>query len=91
MEPCKIDIKGPAHLIVTISENEYDRWAFNDLVDHIFGHNIATQDELQTILKKWDDFHDCMMTHFREELLGTDREELRAFHKRVIKRMEKPK
>ena len=86
-EPCKIDIKGPAHLIVPISESLDDKYMFNDLVDHYIGHNVSTQEELDIIIKKVDEFIKCVMKHFTMEMLSGDREVLRAFHKKVIAKM----
>ena len=88
VEPCKIDIEGPAHLIVPISEDLCDRYMFNDLVDHYIGHNVATPEELELIIKKRDEFLECVEEHFAMEMLGEDREELRTFHKKVIAKMD---
>ena len=87
-EPCKLDIEGPAFLIVPISENEYDRWAFNDLVDHFIGHNVTTQEELDLIIEKWDVFYECMEEHFSTKMVEPNRENLREFHKEIIAKME---
>ena len=89
MEPCKLDIKGPAMLVCVISESKFDRYAFNDLVDHYIGHNVGTKEELELINDKFWKFHECVGEHFTTTLVGGDREKIREFHKSVIEQMEK--
>ena len=94
MEKAKLDCKGPAYIVVPISEDICTRWLFNDIVDHVQDHNVKDQDELIFVNEVMNQFFDYLANNpdaaatMLPSPTEDTRQEFRDFHKGVLERME---
>jgi hypothetical protein len=93
-EKVKLSIEGPAWIVVPISEDIPTRWLFNDIVDHVQDHDVATEEELLFINSIMEEFFDYISNNeeasstLLPEPVESNREEFREFHKKILSLME---
>jgi len=78
-------VLGPAWVIVPISESEFDRMMFNDVVVIIYGRNCKTTEEVVNAQELC-----CRMQgQIRQTDMvdPTDRQKMWKFHKSLLQRM----
>ena len=84
MERLRVTCKGPARIIVPLSESEPDRWMFNDLLEFEGVREATTPEEL----KKWYGVMCDMQEEIREDdMVRGDRESMRRFHRTLYDRL----
>ena len=82
----KKGVKGPAWIMVPLSESLPDRLLFNEVVSRLYGRDVETEEELETAYDIVMDLEEKILSdpEFSETLVSE--EELHQFHQRVIER-----
>jgi hypothetical protein len=85
MERLKIEkgVRGKAMDVVEISEDEFSRWMFNDVVDIIFKRDVRCEEEMEIVFSDMRGMRDVVMEI--DELEG-DRESVRRFNRMLFDR-----
>ena len=78
------DVKGPAWIVVPISEVEHDRWMFNDAVALILGRDVQSIDELLLV----SNFVGRMTDRIdHADMIRGGRQAAWEYHKKLIERI----
>jgi hypothetical protein len=70
-------VTGPAYIIVPLSENELDKWIFNDITELIFARECKSESEILQVMSVVYDLYDLMAD---EDPAPSTRDEAKAYH-----------
>ena len=79
----KEGVKGPAYIMVPLSESEPDRWMFNDVAKILYPDGVQSEKELTTVYDTM-----CTMQNLvtPKDEVKFDRKSMRKFHQMLFKR-----
>lgn len=77
-------LKGPAYIMVLLSESWTDRALFNDVVEKLYGRDVETLEELKRAYDIMIALEECIIQdeELAERLISPDN--IHEFHREVI-------